>query len=92
MPNVESARKRLRQNEKRRERNRSAKSAMRTFIKKVRTAADAGDATAVEQALVPAMKAIGKNGKKRIIHPRKASRLMSRIQKRANKVLAPAAE
>ncbi len=90
MPNVESAKKALRQNIKRRERNRSARANLRTLLKKVNVAAEAGDAQAVNANLVPAMKALGKSGKTNLIHHRKASRLMSRLQKRVNKALAKA--
>jgi small subunit ribosomal protein S20 len=87
MPNIKSAEKRLRQDAKRHERNKAAKSAMRTHIKNVSAGVEEGDKELVTAELQKAMKAIGKNGKKHIIHPKKASRLMSRIQKRANKAL-----
>ena len=43
MPNTRSAKKRLRQNEVRRKRNRSAKSALRTQLRRVRDAVKAGE-------------------------------------------------
>jgi len=90
MPNVESAKKALRQSIKRRERNRAQRANLRTLLKKVNVAADAGDAKAIEATLVPAFKALGKSGKTNLIHHKKASRLTSRLQKRVNKALAKA--
>ena len=46
MANTKSAEKRMRQSAERRERNRAARSAMRTAVKKVRGAVEAGDAQA----------------------------------------------
>ncbi|MFT9298695.1 MAG: 30S ribosomal protein S20, partial [Gluconobacter sp.] len=50
MANTASARKRIRQNERRRERNVARMSRMRTFIKKVAQAIQAGDKTAAAEA------------------------------------------
>lgn len=85
MPNVASAKKRLRQNIKARERNRAARSAMRSFMRKVREASEAQDRKAAEENLAAAMKWIGKNSKKHIIPPARASRLAARLQQHVNK-------
>jgi len=81
MPNSKSAEKRLRQDEVRRARNRSAKSAMRTQIRKVREAVDAGDAERAEQEFQVAAKKLDRAGAKNVIHRNKASRTKSRLQK-----------
>jgi small subunit ribosomal protein S20 len=78
MPNTQSAKKRMRQNEKRRARNRAAKSAMKTAIKRVK-AEPTDDATARE-----ALRTIGKTAKRGVIHANKAARLASRLQRRVN--------
>lgn len=81
MPNSKSAEKRLRQDEVRRARNRSAKSAMRTQIRKVREAVDAGDAELAEKEFQVAAKKLDRAGVKNVIHRNKASRTKSRLQK-----------
>ena len=81
MPNTDSAKKRLRQNEVLRLRNRSIKSAIRTQLKKVRLAANAGDIAAAESEFRLAAKKLDKAGAQRVIHPNTASRYKSRLQK-----------
>ena len=80
MPNTTSAKKRLRQDKVRRLRNRASKSAIRTQIRKVREAAQAGDIEKAEQEFVRAAKRLDQAGAQRVIHPNKAARLKSRLQ------------
>ncbi|MCH5373101.1 MAG: 30S ribosomal protein S20 [Planctomycetes bacterium] len=80
MPNTTSAKKRLRQDKIRRLRNRNTKSAMRTQIRKVREATQAGDVEKAEQEFRVAAKRLDQAGAQRVIHPNKASRLKSRLQ------------
>ena len=84
MPNIQSATKRMRQNEKRRAANRSARSALRTSIKKVEQSVVAGDVKQAEQSLGQALKMIGKSAKKGLIHDNTASRHASRLTKKIN--------
>lgn len=91
MPNTQSAHKRLRQNEKRRAHNRSVKSALKTQIRKVREAVDAGDVDKAEQEFQLAAKKLDRAGAHRIIHANKAARTKSRLQK-AIKAAKPAAQ
>lgn len=86
MANHKSAIKRIGQNRKRAERNRQHRSAMRTAMKKVRTAAEAGEKTVAADALQAAMKKLDKMATKGIIHPRNAARRISRLAKLVNKV------
>ena len=86
MANHKSAIKRIRQNLKRNERNRYVRSTMRTYIRKVRTAVDAGDATQAGEALALAIKTIDKAASKGVIHKNQASRRISRLQKLVNGV------
>lgn len=79
MANHASAEKRARQNEKRRMINRARKGEMRTAIKSVLTAVDAGDADAASAALKSAVSLIDRAGQKRVIHPNQASRRVSRL-------------
>jgi len=81
MPNTKSAKKRLRQNIVRRMRNRMAKSAMKSQLRKVREAAEAGDVEKAEQEYRLAAKRLDRAGARNIIHPNKAARTKSRLQK-----------
>jgi small subunit ribosomal protein S20 len=80
MPNTTSAKKRLRQDSVRRLRNRASKSAMRTQIRKVREAVQAGDVQKAEQEFQVAAQKLDRAGASRVIHPNKAARLKSRMQ------------
>lgn len=79
MPNTEGAKKRLRQSLVRRERNRSAKSALRTALKKFREAVAAKNLDEAQEHRKAVAKALDKAATKGIIHVNKASRLKSRM-------------
>lgn len=79
MPNTRSAAKRLRQTTGRNERNRSAKSRLRSSIKKVRQALDAGNRDAAMAAFRAAVAIIDKTASKGVIHSRTAARYKSRL-------------
>jgi small subunit ribosomal protein S20 len=79
MPNIASARKRLRQNIKRRARNRSVKAELRTEIRKVRESADGGKLDDAEAEFRLAVAKLDRAAAKRIIHPNRAARLKSRL-------------
>lgn len=88
MPNVKSARKRVRTNERRQIRNRLVRSTMRTAIRRVHEAIKTGDAEAVQKRLPIALKTIGKTAQKGVIHRNKAARKESRLRKHVNAFLA----
>jgi len=77
--NHASALKRARRNAKVRLNNRIQKSAMRTQIKKVLAAVEAGDKDAAAAELRKATSLIARAGRKRLIHPRQAARRVSRL-------------
>ena len=79
MPNIASARKRLRQSLKRRERNRAVKNELKTEIRKVRETAEAGKMQDAEAQFRVAVAKIDRAAGKRIIHPNRAARLKSRL-------------
>ena len=81
MPHSESAKKRVKQNEVARERNKAEKSRMRTQLKKVRTAIEAGDKAAAEAAIPFATKLLDKAAKNNVIHANKAAREKSRLRR-----------
>ncbi len=82
MPNTNSSKKRLRQNIARRAENRTVKSEIRTNIRKVREAVEAGDIEKAEQTFRLTAKKLDRAGAKNVIHRNKAARLKSRLQKR----------
>lgn len=79
MANTAQARKRARQAETRRVHNASLRSAMRTAIKKVRKAIDAGDKAAAQSIFQQSMSTIDSIADKKIVHKNKASRHKSRL-------------
>jgi small subunit ribosomal protein S20 len=82
LANSLSAKKRARQQEKRRQHNASLRSRMRTHIKKVQKAVDAGDRTAAAQALEKAVPVIDAMINKGIVHQNKAARHKSRLNRK----------
>jgi small subunit ribosomal protein S20 len=91
MANTKSSKKDLRRSAKRRVRNQAAKSALKTYVKKVRVAATGGDANTAQTALTQAVSALDKAAQRGIIHKNQAARRKSRIAKAANKAKAAAA-
>lgn len=87
MANTKQARKRIRQNEKRRLRNASAKSMLRTFIKKVRQALEMKNYPNAMQAFRVAVSVIDRVARKGIIHKNKAARIKSRLNARIKELL-----
>jgi len=84
MPNHKSAEKRVRQSEKRRVINRSHRTKVRTYIKKVRAALDSGKADEIQQVLPDAISVIDKSVQKGVLHKNAAARYKSRLTVRAN--------
>jgi small subunit ribosomal protein S20 len=82
--NIKSQIKRVKTNAARTERNRAAKSELRTWIRKVRTAVDAGDAEAAKAALVTASTKLDKAVTKGVLHANQAANKKSRLAKRVN--------
>jgi small subunit ribosomal protein S20 len=81
MPNSATAKKRLRQSIDRRARNRTVRSALRTQIKKVRSAVAAGDVAAAENEFRVAVKKLDQTAAKNVLHANTAARLKSRLSK-----------
>ena len=79
MANSAQAIKRARQAENRRQRNTSQRSSMRTSIKKVIAAINAGDREAASQAYAAAVPVIDSAAGKGLIHANKAARHKSRL-------------
>lgn len=84
MANHKSAEKRVRQNAKRNEINRSNRSKLRSSIKKLRTALSGQDKAASTELLFPTVSLIDKAVNKGIIHRNTAARHKSRLTKHVN--------
>ena len=84
MPNHKSAEKRVRQNEKRRDINRSSRGRLRTSIKKLRTALAGGDAGTINELLPETISTIDKAVQKGVLHRNAAARHKSRLTARVN--------
>ena len=84
MPNIKSAIKRVKTSEARNAQNTTAKSAMRTAVKKVEAAITLNDATAAKDALVTASSKLDKAAAKGLIHKNAAARKKSRLMKKTN--------
>jgi small subunit ribosomal protein S20 len=81
MANHPSAEKRNRQRVVRTERNRAAKSALRSTVKKARAAVGGSDASKAKGSVATAEKALARAASKGVIHPRNAARTTARIAK-----------
>lgn len=79
MPNITSAKKRVRQAAKRRMHNKHLRSRMRTHIKGVLNAVEAGDREVAQAAYNAAVPVIDSTADKGIIHKNKAARHKSRL-------------
>lgn len=86
MANSPQARKRTRQAERRRIRNASDRSRVRTSVKKVVAAIEAGDREAAVSALRIAEPVIDKMAAKGILHRNKAARQKSRLAARVRQL------
>jgi len=81
LANTAQARKRARQAEKNRQHNAAQRSSMRTFIKKVLYAVDAGEKENAQTAYKSAVPVIDSAVSKGLIHKNKAARHKSRLNK-----------
>jgi small subunit ribosomal protein S20 len=86
MPHSKSAKKRVLQNEKCRMANKAVKSSMRSQIKAVNEAIDAGDKDKAQQEMKLATKKLDKAARKNVIHKNQAARRKSRLQKSIDQI------
>jgi small subunit ribosomal protein S20 len=84
MANTPSAKKAIRKIERRTKVNRSRRSQMRTFIRKVEEAIASGDRTAADAALRAAEPLVMRAAQKGIVHKNTAARKVSRLTHRVN--------
>lgn len=83
MPNIKSQKDRVRLTEKQTARNKSARSTLRTTLKKANASVEANAATKAED-IKTAQVALEKAGGKGLIHKKTASRRSSRMAKKLN--------
>lgn len=81
-----SAKKRIRQTERRTEVNRARVSRIRTFVKKVELAINGGDAAAAQAALKEAQPELMKGAQAGVLHKNTASRKVSRLVARVKEM------
>ena len=86
MANIKSAKKRILTSTKRAARNKSVRSEVKTAVKKVRVAVDAGDKAAAAAALTAATSVIDKAETKGVLHKNTASRKVSRLAQAVNNI------
>ncbi|MEM9667500.1 MAG: 30S ribosomal protein S20 [Pseudomonadota bacterium] len=82
MANTKSAKKMVRKIERRTEVNKTRRSRMRTYVRKVEEAIEAGDQAAAKEALRVAQPEIMRAAGKGIIHKNTSARKVSRLSKR----------
>lgn len=88
MPNIKSAIKRVRTNEKKNAQNTMVKSDMRTAVKKVEAALVISEATAAASTFTVASSKLDKAASKGLIHKNAAARKKSRLAKKINSLNA----
>lgn len=86
MANHKSAQKRIRQTARRTAVNMARRSRVRTFIKKIDLAVEAGDAKAAQDALQAARPEMQRAAAKGIYHKNTISRKLSRLSKRISQI------
>lgn len=84
MANLKTAKKRAKVAVVRRDRNAARKSALRTSIKNVRTAVEAGDKDLAQEKLALALKNIDQAASKGLLHKNNAARKKTKITKAVN--------
>ncbi|MCR5754016.1 MAG: 30S ribosomal protein S20 [Acetatifactor sp.] len=86
MANIKSAKKRILVTRTKTERNKAIKSGVKTAIKKVLAAVEAGDKEAAKAELTAATKTIEMAATKGVYHKNNAARKVSRISKAVNEM------
>lgn len=81
MANTKSAIKRIRQNQKRRIRNRTFRGRARTYVNRARQAMEAGNVEEARDTTMQAVQALDKAAEKGVLHKNNAARRKSRLMK-----------
>ena len=86
MANIKSQLKRIKTNEKARQRNKAVKSSLKTAVRRFREAADTGERDRALTALQYASRELDKAATKGVIHPNQAANKKSAMAQRANEL------
>lgn len=86
MANIKSQKKRIKTNEKARQRNRAYKAELKTAVRRVREAVEANDAEQAQTAARKACKLLDKAAAKGIIHKNQAANRKSGVMNLVNKL------
>ncbi len=84
MANIKSQKKRIKTNEKARQRNRAVKAELKTAVRRVREAVEAGDAAAAQEKGLYACRLLDKAASKGIIHKNQAANRKSGVMNLVN--------
>ena len=84
MANIKSQIKRVKTNEKRRLRNKSVKSSLRTAIRRFREAVEAGDTEQIVERQRSASRALDKAASKGVIHANQAANKKASLARQTN--------
>ena len=86
MANIRSQLKRIKTNEKRRQRNKAVKSSLKTAIRRYREAAEAGDTARAQELARAAARQLDKAASKGVIHKNQAANRKSAVMTQAAKL------
>ena len=86
MANIKSAKKRIRTSEKKAAANKAVKSGVKTSIKKVHAAVEAGDKAAATEALKKATSSIERAASKGVLHKNNAANKVSKLARSVGKM------
>ncbi len=84
MANIKSQLKRIKTNEKARQRNKAVKSELKTVVRKFRESVATGDADSVQAALKAASRKLDKAASKGVIHANQAANRKSAMAKQVS--------
>ncbi|BBZ76685.1 30S ribosomal protein S20 [Mycolicibacterium anyangense] len=86
MANIKSQEKRIRTNERRRQRNKSVKSSLHTAVRAFRSAAAEGDKDKAGELLLSTSRKLDKAASKGVIHKNQAANKKSALAQAFNKI------
>ncbi len=92
MAHHKSAKKRIRQNEKRRRRNRHIRSTLRTAIKKLEQSIEKRDVELAQSLIRKTISTVDRAVTKGVIHRNNAARRVSRLTRKVNALVASTRE
>ena len=86
MPNIASAKKRMRQDEIRRQRNRARRSRLRSSLRGLDEAIEAGDVERIRQCWQETQSLLDRSARRGVIHANLAARKKARLARRIRQI------